>query len=61
MAFFKREDDFLLKAETTILGPGFEMYADQHLEYSYPVDGWYWFEDEAEAREALGLPPQVED
>lgn len=26
---------------------------------TYPVDGWYWFDGEAEARAFFGLPPAL--
>jgi len=45
MTFYKRDGDTLLEAPTTVIGPGYELYAENHSEYTYPVEGWYWFED----------------
>jgi len=45
MTFYKRDGDTLLEAPTTVIGPGYELYSENHSEYTYPVEGWYWFED----------------
>ena len=49
--FYKRDPDSgeLLFASTAVYGPGFTLLAEQHAEYSYPVDGWVWFESRDEA------------
>jgi len=44
MTFYKRDGDTLLEAPTTVIGPGYELYAENHSEYTYPVEGWYWFD-----------------
>ena len=33
---------------------GTVLLRDQHAEYTYPVDGWYWFDTLAQAEAALG-------
>lgn len=46
-----------------LYGPNFVVNADytlvraDHATYTYPVDGWYWFDSEAAALEFFGLPP----
>jgi len=52
--FYKRDPDGgeLLFAPNAVYGPGFTLLADQHAEYSYPVDGWVWFESREAAAEA---------
>lgn len=47
----------LLFGPNFVLNANFELYPDQKDTYTYPVDGWYWFDDEETARETLGLPP----
>lgn len=42
---------------TSVQGPNVSLFRDQHETYTYPVDGWYWADSEAEARVLLGLPP----
>lgn len=54
--FYKRENDQLLYG-VMITGPDFLLIADEHETYNYPVSGWSWFDDEIQARAALGLPP----
>lgn len=45
-----------------IYGPNFVLHADYELrketkdEHTYPVDGWYWFDTEEEARAYFELP-----
>jgi len=56
MSFFKLDDEILLEAPTTVMGPDYDLYAESHTEYEYPVEGWYWFDSELEARIFFGLP-----
>jgi hypothetical protein len=52
--FYKRDPDSgeLLFAPNGVYGPGFTLLAPQRAEYSYPVDGWGWFETREEATRA---------
>ena len=43
-------------APNSVTGPGFSLVAASQATYTYPVDGWTWFTDEATARAALLLP-----
>lgn len=53
MAFYKRDGDELHIAPLFVASPTYELLADRHTEYDYPVDGWYWAEgDELAALEA---------
>lgn len=54
--FYKAEDKTLLYGPTVISGPGWDLIADIHETYTYPVEGWYWFDSEEEARAFFGLP-----
>ena len=56
MSFFKLDDEILLEAPTTVMGLDYDLYAESHTEYEYPIEGWYWFDSELEAREFFGLP-----
>lgn len=47
----------LLYGPNFVINADYALYRDQHETYTYPVDGWYWFDTEAEAREFFGLPP----
>lgn len=60
MPFFKCNENELLSAPNFVSGPGFELLAGKHKDYTYPVDGWYWFSNEKEAIEKLGCAPAPE-
>ncbi len=53
--FYKLDND-LLFGPNYVLNANYELRRDQHADYTYPVDGWYWFDSESEAREFFGLP-----
>lgn len=57
MPFYKRDDGQLLAAPNYVSGPGFELQADLHDTYTYPLDGWHWFETLDDAMLALAAPP----
>lgn len=61
MAFYKNENGNLLWGPNYVLNRNYKLYADQHDTYTYPIDGWYWFDTEAQAREFFGLPPADEE
>lgn len=42
MPFYKRDTNDLISSEF-IEGPGFSLSEAGKDEYTYPVDGWYWF------------------
>lgn len=53
--FYKFESDLLLHGKM-VHGPGFDLIQDFKDTYQYPVEGWYWFESEDQAREFFELP-----
>jgi len=54
MPFYKIDGIELLEAPTTVEGPDYQLYEQQHEEYTYPVKGWYWFPDRKKAVDSLG-------
>ena len=56
--FYKRDPDSaeLLYAPNAVYSPVFTLLKEQRADYSYPVDGWVWFEnpEEAEVNTPLG-------
>lgn len=58
MAFFSIDETSgeLLVGENFVLNAEYELYADRHDTYDLPIDGWYWFDTEKEARGFFGLP-----
>ena len=59
MSFYKKTTEELLVAPNFVMGPGFELRAEQRAEYTYPVDGWYWFDTLDEAIAAFAKNPQA--
>ena len=47
--FYKQDGD-LLFGPHGVSHADYELHRDRRTEYNYPVDGWYWFNSEAEAR-----------
>jgi hypothetical protein len=57
--FYKLDDGGLLYGKV-VFGPTYILVEEDHAGYTYPVDGWYWFDTEAEARAFFNLPPDEE-
>jgi len=55
--FYKLEDGTLLFGPNGVTGPSFDLQAEVYNQYIYPVEGWYWFDSEEEARVQFGLEP----
>ena len=47
MKGFKKttETGEVLFAPNFVMSKGFELLAEKHTEYTYPIDGWDWVED----------------
>lgn len=60
MAFYKRDGEELLVGENFVSAPSFELLAEHHTEYDYPVDGWYWFDTQSEAEAMIETLPNIE-
>lgn len=58
---FYKNDEGLLYAPNSVSGPGFDLAKETKDGYTYPVEGWHWFDSEAEAREFFVLPPKQEE
>lgn len=55
--FYQLHGNELLYAPNFVENLNFQLYAEKHEEYEYPVEGWYWFDGEESARKFLLLPP----
>jgi hypothetical protein len=53
--FYKYENQVLLYGPNEITGPYCDLLRQNHLDYTYPVDGWYWFDSEAQAKDFFGI------
>jgi hypothetical protein len=58
---FYKLDGILCYGPNFVLNAQYELRKEQKDTYTYPVDGWYWFEDENAARSFFGLPLLVQD
>ncbi len=54
--FFKVENGELIIARTNIGGPGFDLFFEMPHLQTYPIEGWYWFDTELQAREFFNIP-----
>ena len=57
---FYKLDGALLYGHAHVWNAEYELHRDQRDDYDYPVQGWYWFDSESDARAFFGLP-DVED
>lgn len=60
MAFYKLEEGELFEAPNFVYAPTYTLLAENSAEYTYPVDGWLWFDSYALAAEFFGLPDREE-
>lgn len=56
---FYKLDGSLLYAPNSVLNKDYQLYKEDYESYSYPVDGWYWFDTLEEACLAFGI--NIED
>jgi hypothetical protein len=57
VGFYKLDGEILLHAPNEVSSAFYDLSHKNHEQYEYPVDGWYWFDSEEQAREFFGLPP----
>ena len=50
---FYKWDGGLLFGPNFVLNQAYALERGQHAAYTYPVDGWHWFESEAAAQAVL--------
>jgi hypothetical protein len=53
--FYKLDGD-LLFGPNFVLNANYELRRETKGDHTYPVDGWYWFDSEQQAREFFNLP-----
>lgn len=58
--FYKLENNQLLFASSFIESPSYQLNKEDKDNYTYPIDGWYWFESEEIARQFFNLPKIIE-
>lgn len=55
-AFYKLDGTNLLNGPNYVLSGSYNLYKEEKDTYTYPIDGWYWFDSEEEARIYFNLP-----
>lgn len=58
--FYKLEG-ILLYGPNYVLDANYKLFRETYDQYQYPVDGWYWFDTEEEARLFFDLPLELAD
>ena len=53
--FYKLDGEILLYGPHFVLNANYELRKETHTEHTYPVDGWYWFDTEQEAKDFFGI------
>jgi hypothetical protein len=55
---FYKLDGTLLYGPNFVLGPygTYELRKETYATHTYPVDGWYWFDTETDAKDFFGIP-----
>lgn len=60
--FFKLEGGMVIHGPNFVHAPTFSLLRSERNTYTYPVDGWYWFDSMEEAYTAFGVPlPEPEE
>jgi hypothetical protein len=59
--FYKNDNGNLLRGPNFVLNANYHLTKETKDDHTYPVDGWYWFDTEEEAREFLGIPVEEEE
>lgn len=54
---FYKLDGELLYGPNYVLNASYQLTRETKDQHTYPVDGWQWFDSEADARQHHGLPP----
>lgn len=58
---FYKLDGILCHGPNFVINANYQLKAELKDTYQYPVDGWYYFEDENLARQHFGLPLLKQD
>lgn len=57
--FYKNDNGMLLHGPNYVLNAAYELLRENLAALTLPVDGWHWFDSEAEARAALNIPEET--
>lgn len=54
--FYKNDNGFLSYGHNYVLSGSYNLYKEEKDSYTYPYNGWYWFDSEDQAREFFNIP-----
>jgi hypothetical protein len=61
MSFYKFDQGSLFIAPNSVKSAEYELLAENKDTYTYPVQGWYWFDSDEEAESALGVTEEIKN
>lgn len=59
MSFYKFDEGELLIASLGVNNANYQLFPEQQNTYTYPIDGWYWFDTDQEAYTFFNYTPSV--
>jgi len=57
--FYKHENGELFYAPNFVECTEYKLLIEDYLNYTFPIDGWYYFESKAEARGFFGIVDEI--
>lgn len=57
---FYKNDGTLLYGPNFVLNDNYELRKETKDDYTYPVDGWYWFDTRQEALDFFGIVEETD-
>ena len=55
--FYKMIDEVNYTYGPEVISAEYQLLTEDKDTYTYPIDRWYWFNSDEEAREFFNLPP----
>lgn len=59
--FVKNDNSSLIIGDNFVYAPTFILTKETKGEFTYPIDGWYWFDTIEEANEFFGIKTKGEN
>ena len=59
--FYKNDNGTLLFAPNFVESNDFQLYKENKDNYTYPIQGWYWFDTQQESETTLGIEYSIDN
>jgi hypothetical protein len=56
--FYKILDNTNLTFGPSVQSEDYTLVSDEYMSYTFPIDGWYWFDTIEEANTFFGIVPE---